>query len=294
MLLEAQGYRVLTAPNGQDALDIAESSQLDAVILDFSMPGMTGAELVQRLREAFPHLTLIMLSGYPDDVPPETLALTDAFLCKGGGPDELLRAIRITLDGRGRLDGNPYVLFRNNPLIPELLRSCIEATRADFGNIQLFNSSRQDLTIVSHHSFGSEFLNYFRKVDGGSFRCGAAMNQRSQVVVPDVASDPLFQDPRSREVMLCANVHSVQSTPLITSSGRFLGVASTHFARPRRFSPEDLEQIDVVVNPLLAEIMSNNGSIAFDYLLMEERIAGMRRCSSCCSLHFRCTRCLLQ
>jgi hypothetical protein len=105
------------------------------------------------------------------------------------------------------------VLFENNPLIPELLRSCTEVTEADFGNVQLFDSSRRALTIVAHEGFGSEFLEYFQTVSGGSFSCGEAMNQRSRVIVPNVACDLRFQDKRTRDVMHRANVHACQSPP---------------------------------------------------------------------------------
>jgi CheY-like chemotaxis protein len=40
MLLESQGYAVITAENGQAALDLLSSQNLDLVVLDYSMPGM--------------------------------------------------------------------------------------------------------------------------------------------------------------------------------------------------------------------------------------------------------------
>ena len=258
MVLEAEGYRVLTASSGQEALTSAKSTQLDAVVLDFNMPEMNGGEVAERLRGEFPHLKIIMLSGYPEDVSAETRTLMDGFVGKGGNPDELLLAIRTALDGEDQdcMESNPYVLFGSNPFIPKLLRLCVEATGADFGNVQLFDSSRQELTIVSHHGFGSEFLDHFRTVSSDSSACVRAMNRRSRVVVRDVASDPLFQDQRTRDVMHRARVQSCQSTPLITSSGKFIGVASTHSTRPRSFFPKVLKDVDALINPLLDEMAS--------------------------------------
>jgi GAF domain-containing protein len=148
------------------------------------------------------------------------------------------------------------VLFGNNPLIPELLRSCIEVTAANFGNVQLFDSSRRSLRIVAQEGFGSEFLEYFQTVCSGIFSCGEAMNQRSRVIVPDVARDLLFQDKRTRDVMHRANVHACQSTPLVASSGEFIGVVSTHFDRPRKFSSKVLKDVDALVEPMVKEIAS--------------------------------------
>jgi len=75
MVLEAEGYRVLTASSGQEALTSAKSTQLDAVVLDFNMPEMNGGEVAERLRGEFPHLKIIMLSDYPEDVSAETRTL---------------------------------------------------------------------------------------------------------------------------------------------------------------------------------------------------------------------------
>jgi CheY-like chemotaxis protein len=102
MVLEAQGYRVVTASTVKEALTFAKSTQFEAVILDFNMPEMNGGEVAERLRGEFPHLKIIMLSGYPEDVSPEIQSLTDAFVCKGGSPNELLQAIRTALDGKAQ------------------------------------------------------------------------------------------------------------------------------------------------------------------------------------------------
>lgn len=203
------------------------------------MPGMNGGELAQQLRGDFPHLKIIMLSGYPEDVPPHTRALMDVFVRKGDGTDELLLAVRTALDGKVRdgVESNPYLVFGNSPLLRELLVTCIEATGADFGNIELLDSSRRLLRIVSQQGFGTDFLDYFQTVCNGSFSCGEAMNQRSRVIVPDVVSDPLFQDKQTLDVMFRAHVRSCQSTPLISSSGILL-----ELPRPTSTAPESSPQ----------------------------------------------------
>ena len=256
MLLEGDGYRVLTASSGKEALTFAESRELDAVILDFNMPEMDGGEVAHKLREEFPRLKIIMLSGYPENAPPAIRALVDGFVRKGEKPDELLLAIRTALKGKvqRRMEINPYVLFGNNPLIRDLLHACMEATAADFGNLQLLDTSRGHLTIVSQQGFGRDFLDYFQAVCGGTVACGEAMKQRSRVVVSDVALDPLFRDKQTRDVMFRAHVRSCQSTPLITSSGQFIGVVSTHFDRPREFSAKELRRVDTVISALVKKL----------------------------------------
>ncbi|MEO9256659.1 MAG: response regulator, partial [Tepidiformaceae bacterium] len=49
--LSAQGFRVITASSGEEALRLAEEQRPDAVLLDIMMPEITGLEVMRRLRE---------------------------------------------------------------------------------------------------------------------------------------------------------------------------------------------------------------------------------------------------
>ena len=66
--LERRGYQVLSARNGEEALQIldAQGGQVDLVLSDIVMPGMSGRELVWRLRESKPEVQIILASGYAD------------------------------------------------------------------------------------------------------------------------------------------------------------------------------------------------------------------------------------
>ena len=65
-VLEAQGYTVLTADGGKQALDILETSQVDAVISDIVMPEMDGYELVSKIKQGFPKMKIQLVSGFND------------------------------------------------------------------------------------------------------------------------------------------------------------------------------------------------------------------------------------
>jgi signal transduction histidine kinase len=69
-LLEALGYRVAAAANGAEALATLEEMEggIDLVISDVVMPGMSGPELVERLRARSPEIRVILMSGYTDNV----------------------------------------------------------------------------------------------------------------------------------------------------------------------------------------------------------------------------------
>ncbi len=68
-MLTALGYEVLPANNGQDAVDTytAQKENIDLVILDMIMPGMTGGEVFMRLKKINPDIKAILSSGYSLD-----------------------------------------------------------------------------------------------------------------------------------------------------------------------------------------------------------------------------------
>ena len=77
------GYKVETAVDGEDALRVVEGFQPDLIISDLRMPGMSGYEFLEIVRERFPQLPVIAISGeFPGDSLPEGV-IADAFLSKG-------------------------------------------------------------------------------------------------------------------------------------------------------------------------------------------------------------------
>ncbi|MBI1920928.1 MAG: sigma-54-dependent Fis family transcriptional regulator [Geobacter sp.] len=63
-ILEDEGYRLLFATNGVEALEVAKKESPDLVLLDIWMPQMDGLETLQRLKELYPSLTVVMMSGH--------------------------------------------------------------------------------------------------------------------------------------------------------------------------------------------------------------------------------------
>jgi DNA-binding NtrC family response regulator len=58
------GYRVSTAENGWEALKIMENNKCDVVISDVSMPVMDGVQLLREVRQQYPMVRCIMMTGY--------------------------------------------------------------------------------------------------------------------------------------------------------------------------------------------------------------------------------------
>ncbi len=92
ILLERAGYRVLTAPDGLAGLEIFSAEPIEAVVLDYSMPGMHGGEVAARMRQSKPQVPILLLSAYVD-LSPEVTSLVDLYMTKGEGAVALLEKL---------------------------------------------------------------------------------------------------------------------------------------------------------------------------------------------------------
>jgi CheY-like chemotaxis protein len=93
-MLETNGYRVLSASNGQEAVGIFAESLVDLVLTDFAMPQMNGDQLVNRLKQIAAHIPMILL-GDPQKMAGQMHG-ADALLAKKTcSPQELLERIKM-------------------------------------------------------------------------------------------------------------------------------------------------------------------------------------------------------
>jgi CheY-like chemotaxis protein len=99
LLLERAGYRVLTAPDGPSGLLLFAQQPVEAVVLDYSMPGMTGGEVAVQMRVVKPEVPILMLSAYTS-LPPEVTASVDMSMTKGEGAPALLEKLSCLVEDR--------------------------------------------------------------------------------------------------------------------------------------------------------------------------------------------------
>lgn len=101
IVLEQAGYWVIDARSGQEALTLAaaRTGDIELVVSDVVMPGLTGPALVRALREVRPEIKALLISGYPRDDLAEDLTTTEAeFMQKPVTPEAFLICVRRLLD----------------------------------------------------------------------------------------------------------------------------------------------------------------------------------------------------
>ena len=101
LALEARGYTVIEAASGDDGLALARRHPFDLLVTDVVMPGMSGPELVARLRDERASLKVIFMSGYTDDALSRYRAADHdtPLLQKPFTPRTLAKKVRDVLDG---------------------------------------------------------------------------------------------------------------------------------------------------------------------------------------------------
>ena len=97
-LLESEGYRVIFAEDGREALDLFRSQQPDLVILDVMMPKMDGMEVCRRIREESSVPVLFLTArGETDDLLEGLSAGGDSYITKFASSAEIIARIRAAL-----------------------------------------------------------------------------------------------------------------------------------------------------------------------------------------------------
>jgi len=100
--LEMKGYSILTFTNGLDAVDFLQKNQVDLLLIDESMPGMSGLETVSRVKKIHQHLPIVLVTkNETESLMDEAIGsqITD-YLIKPVNPNQVLLALKKILDNK--------------------------------------------------------------------------------------------------------------------------------------------------------------------------------------------------
>jgi DNA-binding response OmpR family regulator len=136
--LEAEGFTVLSASDGQQGLDLALKEQIDLIALDLVLPSVSGTEICRKLREKNVQTPIIMISGKKKEEIDKVLGLelgADDYLLKPFGPREFLARIRA-------------IMRRTKPEPPELEEYSLGDVCIDFKK-QIASRGKEELRLTA-------------------------------------------------------------------------------------------------------------------------------------------------
>jgi two-component system cell cycle sensor histidine kinase/response regulator CckA len=96
-VLSAAGYRVLSAKNAEEALEIHASQDVQLLLTDVILPGVNGFALAKRLKQENPALKVLLVTGYAEQMS-VIEAAEEKFLAKPFSADALVRRVRQMLE----------------------------------------------------------------------------------------------------------------------------------------------------------------------------------------------------
>lgn len=124
-----------------------------------------------------------------------------------------------------------------HPLLDEILGVATAVEGSPMGLLSLGDLEQDGLRVGASIGFDDTFLNQIEFVKAGDGVYGTCFQERRRIIVEDLEREPDFE--AFRNTARAAGIKSIHSTPLITRSGKIIGVLSTHFREAHR--PSDRE-----------------------------------------------------
>src|SRR5262249_36139962 len=155
------------------------------------------------------------------------------------GQDESLRLQEIStlLIEEGNLDS----LYRR------VLDAAIDLMSAHIGSLQSFSPEQRELRLLVWKGFHPDSAAFWERVGlESATACGAALSVGHRVMVPDVEACDFMAGTADLDAYRQSGIRAVQSTPLVSRSGRLLGMISTHWLEPHQPTERAFRLFDVL------------------------------------------------
>jgi PAS domain S-box-containing protein len=132
-------------------------------------------------------------------------------------------------------------------LSERLLDVVISLMSADMGSMQVLDLERGKLFLLAWRGFHPESAAFWEwvRLDSAS-TCGQALSSGQRVIVPDVEACDFMEGTADLDAYRRSGIRAVQSTPLLSRSGRLLGMISTHWREPHQPADRALRIMDVL------------------------------------------------
>ena len=178
-VLQAEGYEVLEAADGQSALSCFDNETPDFVCLDIMMPNVSGYDVCKRIRATHPNVPIVFISAKSEEID-KVIGLelgADDFIIKPFGVKEVVARVRaVARRCQGSRDGESAgksFLVGDLEVFPNELRArrgdeTIELSLRDVKLLQLFHDCRGevlDRNTIFNHCWGEDYFPNSRTLD---------------------------------------------------------------------------------------------------------------------------------
>ena len=141
-------------------------------------------------------------------------------------------------------EGNVEALYEH------IVDSAVAVMHSDFASLQMLHPERGpggELGLLSYRGFNAQAAGFWEWVRPTSAStCGVALRTGQRVIVPDVQTSDFMAGTEDQAICLQTGIRSAQSTPLVSRSGKLLGLISTHWRQPHRPTEQELRLMDVL------------------------------------------------
>ncbi len=164
---------------------------------------------------------------------------------------DITESKRREADGRALAALGSQMVTVDEPraIYEKIVDAAVSLMHSDFASMQFFHPDRGEvgeLELLAHRGFDPAGAKFWQWVGGKSTCiCGLALRAGTRVVISDAAhSDRL--DERQKNAYRQTGIGSMQSTPLVSRSGKLLGMISTHWRRPHQPGESEFSNFDIL------------------------------------------------
>lgn len=134
-----------------------------------------------------------------------------------------------------------------NAIYEQVVDAAMALLGSDTGSMQMLNTETNQLALLVARGFAEETATFFRWVGPDTAStCGVALREGVRIIMEDIDACDYMAGTEGKVAFGYSGIRAMQSTPLISRSGRLVGMISTHWRRPHRPSERELRLLDVL------------------------------------------------
>ncbi len=174
--------------------------------------------------------------------------------------DELSKALAVVEEQKRQLEAEladaqllhgVSAALVNEGVVGEFYQKLVDAAalvmRSDFATMQRYDPGHDALAIIAHRNLNDEALKFWEWVPPlRPTSCGMALHRGERVIISDYDSWDYAAGSEDQAAFRAGGIRAAQSTPLLSRSGKLVGMISTHWKRVHQPSERDLRLLDII------------------------------------------------